>query len=376
MAFLNNSRENEDIFVLTAPVSNSGSAPNPFAPTLGAADSYAVLAASTITAAGTEVVTGNLGLYPGTSVTGFPPSTVSGSQDIANTAALNAQLSATAAYNDLAARTGAINESGNDLGTLTLVAGVYKYNTSAQLTGTLTLDAGGNPNAVWIFQIGSTLTTASASSVNIINGGSAGNVFWQVGTSATLGTTTAFKGTIIANASITSNNGVTTSGRLFALTGAVTFAGSGGNLSATPLVATSQSITSFTLPANALRRPGASIRITAWGTTGTDSNTKTIALRFGGTILNASATGTSSNSNWIMRSTITSGNNRGNPGDELKSLTQQAICDGYAFGAALVPVCTSLTKDQSQDIVIDILGTTVTASDVSVNGFLVEGLSD
>ena len=107
------------------------------------------------------------------------------------------------AYNDLAGQACDTNLTGQDLGGKTLTPGVYCFNTSAQLTGDLVLDAQGNPAAVWIFQMGSTLTTASNASVVVINGGSSCNVFWQVGSSATLGTGTAFKGNILALASIT-----------------------------------------------------------------------------------------------------------------------------------------------------------------------------
>lgn len=195
---------------------------NPLAPNLLTAASFAVLASSTITNTGSSVVTGDLGLYAGTSVTGFPPGTVIGVQHITDSAAHQAEIDAMAAYTDLASRSVTTNYSGTDLGTLTLAPGVYKFNTSAQLTGTLTLDAGGNANAVWIFQIGSTLTTASASAVSIINGGSAGNVYWQVGSSATLGTTTSFQGTILALASVTCTTSASIQGRAIALTAAVT----------------------------------------------------------------------------------------------------------------------------------------------------------
>lgn len=189
---------------------------------LGVAGSYGVLADSTITNTGNTVITGDLALYPGTSVVGFPPGTVSGTQDVNNGAALAAKNIATATYVDLSTRPGATDISGIDLGTLTLSPGIYSFSTSAQLTGTLTLDAGGDADAQWIFQIGSTLTTASASVVSIINGGQPGNVFWAVGSSATLGTTTDFAGTIIAQVSITLNTGASLDGRAWALTGAVT----------------------------------------------------------------------------------------------------------------------------------------------------------
>ena len=128
----------------------------------------------------------------------------------------------TTAYNDLAGQTCTSDLTGQDLGGLTLVPGVYCFSSSAQLTGALTLDAEGDPNAVWVFQIGSTLTTASNSSVLLINGGQACNVFWQVGSSATLGTTTSFVGNILALTSITLNTGANVSGRALARNGAVT----------------------------------------------------------------------------------------------------------------------------------------------------------
>lgn len=206
---------------LEAAVTGGTPGPGPLGIDMGDAEDFAILGASTVTNTGNSVVTGDLGLSPGTSVTGFPPGIVIGTQHITDTAAANAQLALTAAYNDAASRIVDVNYSGTDLGTLTLGPGVYKFNTSAQLTGTLTLDAGGDANAVWIFQIGSTLTTASASSVNIINGGQPGNVYWQVGSSATLGTTTAFKGTIMAQASVTANTGASILGRFMARTAAV-----------------------------------------------------------------------------------------------------------------------------------------------------------
>lgn len=191
-------------------------------PDLGAAAPFASLAGSTLTNTGASVLTGDLGLSPGTSVTGFPPGTVTGTQHINDATAAQAKLDTTAAYNDLAGRTPTANLTGQDLGTLTLNAGIYKFNTSAQLTGTLVLDGQNNPNAVFVFQMGSTLTTAAASVVSLINGASADNVFWQVGSSATIGTTTDMQGTIIAQASITMNTGATLTGRTLAQTGAVT----------------------------------------------------------------------------------------------------------------------------------------------------------
>lgn len=176
-----------------------------------------------MTNTGPTIVTGNLGVAPGSAITGFPPGVVvGGTIHAGNAVALQAQADATAAYNNLAGQACDTDLTGQDLGGLTLIPAVYCFSSSAQLTGILTLDAQGDPNAVWAFQIGSTITTASASSVLIINGGDACNLFWQVGSSATLGTTTAFQGNVLALASITATTGVTVSGRLLALTAAVT----------------------------------------------------------------------------------------------------------------------------------------------------------
>jgi subtilisin family serine protease len=193
------------------------------APPLGSAQSFAVLGGSTVTNTGPSVITGNLGVSPGSAVTGFPPGlVVSGTIHSADAATLAAQNAATTAYISLVGQACTQDMTGRDLGGQTLTAGVYCFSSSAQLTGTLTLNAQGNANAVFIFKMGSTLTTASASSVLLINGGYPGNVFWQVGSSATLGTATSFTGNILALTSITVTTGVRVSGRTLALNGAVT----------------------------------------------------------------------------------------------------------------------------------------------------------
>lgn len=191
-------------------------------PDLGAAASFGTLAASTITNTGGTVVTGNLGVSPGNAVTGFPPGTVTGVQHLADALAAKAQVDSFAAFNDGNARPFNTDLSGTDLGGLTLGAGVYKFSSSAGLTGTLVLDAAGNPNAVFIFQIGSTLTTAASAVVSLINGAVPGNVFFMVGSSATLGATNTFKGNILALASITVGSGSSVVGGLFAHTAAIT----------------------------------------------------------------------------------------------------------------------------------------------------------
>lgn len=192
------------------------------APGLGVAGSFAVLGASTVTNTGSSVINGDLGVAPGSAVTGFPPGIVTGTIHGADEVTQNAQDDATIAFGSLAGQSCHNNLTGQDLGGKTLTPGVYCFDSSAQLTGTLTLDAQGNEYSVFIFQIGSALTTGSSASVNIINADKLCNVFWKVGSSATLGTTTAFVGTIIADQSITLNNGATLSGRALALNAAVT----------------------------------------------------------------------------------------------------------------------------------------------------------
>lgn len=191
---------------------------------LGTAQSFGVLGGSTVTNTGATTVNGNVGVSPGSSVTGFPPGVIVGGATHLNDAvAVQAQNDLTTAYNDIAATPCTVDLTGQNLGGLTLTPGVYCFSSSAQLTGALTLDALGNPNALFLFKIGSTLTTASGSSVTVINGGSSCNrVFWQVGSSATIGTGTSFAGDILALTSITLTTGANTSGRALARNGAVT----------------------------------------------------------------------------------------------------------------------------------------------------------
>ena len=211
---------------LTALLSVTVLGPNPAgaqgAGFLGAAESYAVLGGSTVTNTGPSVINGDLGVSPGSSITGFPPGVVTGTIHSADASALQAQDAVTTAYNDLAGRPATADLTGQDLGGLTLTPGVYSFSSSAQLTGTLTLDAQGNSAAVFIFKIGSELTTASSSSVLVTNGGTGCNVWWQVGSSATLGTATSFAGNILALTSITLTTGANVSGRALARNGAVT----------------------------------------------------------------------------------------------------------------------------------------------------------
>ncbi len=190
---------------------------------LGTAADFAVLGGSTVTSTGPTVITGNAGVWPGSAATGFPPASLTGTLHLGNAVAQQAHADATTAFTSLAGMARTAELTGTDLGGLVLTPGTYFFASSAQLTSTLTLNALGNPNAVFIFQIGSTLTTASNATIIAINGAFGGNVFWQVGSSATLGTATAFQGTIIAQASITLTTGASIlDGRAIALTGAVT----------------------------------------------------------------------------------------------------------------------------------------------------------
>lgn len=192
---------------------------------LGTSSTFVVLGGSAVTNTGPSVLNGALGVSPGTSLSGFGlPAVVNGATHANDAVAAQAQADATTAFGVAAGEpvSPANVLTGTDLGSRTLLPGAYSYATSAQLTGALTLDAGGDPNAQFIVQIGSTLTTASGSSVVLTNSASACNVFWQIGSSATLGTGTALQGNLMALASITLTSGSTLVGRALAQTGAVT----------------------------------------------------------------------------------------------------------------------------------------------------------
>jgi hypothetical protein len=188
-------------------------------PKLGTALNFAVLAGSTITDTGPTVITGNLGLSPGTAVTGFPPGSVTGTQHVTDAVALQAQNDLITAYTSAASAPSTSDLTGQDLGGKNLVPGVYTFSSSAQLTGPLTLSG----NGVFIFRIGSTLTTASNAVVRLTNGAQACAVYWQVGSSATLGSATQFQGNLMALTSITMVTGANIlTGRALARNGALT----------------------------------------------------------------------------------------------------------------------------------------------------------
>ena len=192
---------------------------------LGTSANYSVLGASTVTNTGPSVLNASLGLWPGTSITGFPPGLVNapGTTETTTPAAQQAQSDLTAAYVNAAGRP--VNATTTaDLANLVLVGGVYAGPSKSplSLTGPLVLDGAGDPNSVFIFQTDSSLTTASSSTVTLINGAQECNVFWQVGSSATLGTSSVFAGNILALSSITVTTGVTVHGRALARNAAVT----------------------------------------------------------------------------------------------------------------------------------------------------------
>ncbi|WP_234390201.1 ice-binding family protein [Streptomyces sp. MMG1533] len=211
------------ILALTPTRANAVATPVP----LGTAASFGVLAGATVTNTGPTVVNGrNVGVSPGSAITGFFASdggpgivTPPGTLHAADGVAALAKNHLTTGYNQAAGQVppnAVYNDAPHEFGGQTLTPGIYKANSSAAITGTLTLDALGNPNAVWVFQIGSALTTASNSTVSFVNGASPCNVFWQVGSSAVLGTESEFGGTILAHTSITANTDASINGRLLA----------------------------------------------------------------------------------------------------------------------------------------------------------------
>jgi hypothetical protein len=193
---------------------------------LGTADKFALLGASGITNTSAQTyIIGDVGSYPTPAITGLKQSQVSGHLYLqSNLVTAEAQKGLAVAYDEAADAPCGTDLTGKDLGAMKLIPGVYCFSSSAGLTGTLTLDAHGNPNPQWIFQIGTTLTTATSSKV-VLNlsgkGGRGCNVYWQVGSSATVGTKSTFVGIIMASKSITLNGGVLR-GKALASHGAVT----------------------------------------------------------------------------------------------------------------------------------------------------------
>ncbi len=218
--------------------------PGAAAQVLGSANSFAVLGGSAITNTGNTSLTGDVGTSPGTTITGLAPGSIIGVVHAGDPVAAQAMADATIAYNTIANEAFTYDLTGQDLGGLTLLPGVYRFAASAFLTGTVTLNAEGDAHARFDFEIGSTLITANNSSVRLENGGEGGNVYWQVGSSATIGSHTAFIGNVLASASITMANGATNlDGRLIAQSAAI-------------------SLDSNTIRANATREPATLLVLT------------------------------------------------------------------------------------------------------------------
>lgn len=205
--------------LLVALPGSAQAAPTPVP--LGTAKSFVVLAGAGITNTGPTTLGGDLGTYPTTKITGAGSLTVTGTNHHDDAVTQSAKDALVTAYNT-AAGEGPTSPIAADLNGKILKKGVYKSASSVNLTGELTLDAAGDPTAVFVFQAGSTLTTGSGSKVTLVNGASACNVFWQVGTSTTLGTGSSFVGNVLAKSSITATTGATVEGRLLARNGAVT----------------------------------------------------------------------------------------------------------------------------------------------------------
>jgi hypothetical protein len=251
---------------------------------LGTAAAYSVLGGTTVTNTGATTLAGDLGVYPGSAVTGFPPGIVAGAIHAGDAAAGQAQSDLTTAYNDAAGRAATTTVAGDLVGQ-TLTPGVYKSSGPLAVSGALTLNGQGNPNSVFIFQVASTLTTASASSIVLTNSAQACNIYWQVGSSATLGTGSTFNGNILALTSITATTGTTVQGRALARNGQVSLdtnvftmpgcATATPSPSATPTAAavpTAATPTATALPTAVTPIPGAS---TGTGGTGTGAGTGT-----------------------------------------------------------------------------------------------------
>ena len=216
-------KDNQDSNPIVIPLQITIQAAVPLATT----STFAILAGSAVTNTGATTITGDLGLSPGSSIGGFPPGILTGTLHINDISATQAKLDLTAAFNNAAGRisTDIVTLSGN-IGGLTLTPGLYKSTSSLAISsGDLTFDAKGNADAIFIIQIASSLTTTSGRKVFLSGGAQASNIFWEVGSSATFGTTSAMKGTILVMQSITFNTGATLDGKALTRTGGITMAG-------------------------------------------------------------------------------------------------------------------------------------------------------
>ncbi len=205
------------------PTAIPSSTPNPAFVQLGSASNFAILAGSTVTSTGPSTVTGDVGIYPGNAITGFPPATLNGTLHLGDPVAQKAEQDLTTGFNDAVARANSPITVSGDLGGQTLAPGLYKSTSSLAVgSSDLTLDARGDANAVFIFQMASTLTVTTGRQVLLTNGAKAANVFWSVGSSATLGTFSSFVGNLLVSQSITMQTSAKLSGRALTQVGAVT----------------------------------------------------------------------------------------------------------------------------------------------------------
>ena len=283
---------------------------------LGVASPYSVVAGQTVTNTGPSVLDGDIGLSPGTAITGFPPGHVDGDAHAADAVAANVASAVLNGWTVAAGRAPTADVAGDIVGQ-TLTAGVYKSTSSLALSGTVTLDAQGDPASVFIFQIASTLTTATASTVALINGAQACNVYWQVGSSATLGTTSAFTGTLMALTSISVGTGATVEGRALAYNGAVTL---DDNVFTAPGCSTT-TVSSSASPSSPTTTAGSSSGSSSGSGTGTGATTTPA----GGTTTTTAAgpTGTSTGIPSVTRTTV-----GGAPHTVADSLTQTGTALG------------------------------------------------
>ena len=279
-----------------------GSGANAVGPTvgLGTATSFAVLAGSAISNTGSSVINGNIGSYPTATISGFPPGLVNGTNHLGDAVTQGAKTDLLTAYNDAAGRT-PVTTLPTELGGTTVMSGFYSSAAGTfGITGNVTLNAQGDPNAVFIFKMASTLTTANGSSVTLINGAQSCNVFWQVGSSATIGGSTTFRGSILALTSITLVTAATVDGRVLARNGAVTLdtntitvpACSVAAATATPTPTASATPTGTPTPtttpvATATPAPRTATPVTSLPSTSTADRTGAIAL--GGLLFAAAA---------------------------------------------------------------------------------------
>lgn len=291
---------------------------------LGTASTYGVLGASAVTNTGPSVVNGDLGLSPGTSITGFggaPNGTVNGTTHQTDAAAAQAQRDTTTAY-DVAASLSPTQTGLTELNGLSLSPGVYSGG-ALQLANNGALTLAGSADSVWVFQAASTLTIGSASRITITGGASSCNVFWQVGSSATIGTGAQFQGTVLAQQSVTATTGATVVGRLLARTGAVTLdtntitASTGCPAPGTPTETTAPVITSDA-PAAATAGTPYSYTVTA---TGTPTPTYTATGLPAGLTINGTSGVVSGTPTTPGTSTVTITASNGTPPADVQTVT-------------------------------------------------------